>query len=165
MFLLFLIGYFQIFSGSSGSMLVFRGCNHITDPIIEVGYWLFEGQSQLTLVQKENEVIPFIKSALNMFQTVILNMDKHCAWATYFWCTKSCQHQLTHFWISYELQLVQKVCRWILLLEAFWSSQSGRNIKVLIQVADSCSSQRRWLPFLSASHHPGENGKRRARYV
>ena len=43
------------------------------------------------------------------------------------------------------------------LIQPVWE----KHIKVLIQVADSCSSQRRWLPFLWASHHPGEKGNRR----
>lgn len=142
---------------------VFRGCNHILNPIIEVCRWLFEGQNQLTLVQKENHVISFIKSVLNMFQTVILNMDKHCTWATYFWWTESCQHQLKHLnilWLTVlqSLQIGQIFCRWRRLFDP---ASLGSHIKVLIQVADSCSSQRRWLPFLWASHHPGEKGNRR----
>lgn len=143
--------------------VVFRGCNHILNPIIEVCRWLFEGQNQLTLVHKENHVISFIKSVLNMFQTVILNMDKHCTWATYFWWTESCQHQLKHLnilWVTVlqSLQIGQIFCRWRRLFDP---ASLGSHIKVLIQVADSCSSQRRWLPFLWASQHPGEKGNRR----
>lgn len=98
-----------------------------------------------------------------MFQTVILNMNKHCTWATYFWWTESCQHQLKHLnilWVTVlqSLQIGQIFCRWRRLFDP---ASLGSHIKVLIQVADSCSSQRRWLPFLWASHHPGEKGNRR----